>query len=79
MPRFILRYRGSGPMPGADVDAITRAPGLEVIDGSSPRMLLVEARREDVEALLSGRTDWIVAPERTVTLPDPRPKLGPGE
>ena len=51
MGRFILRYRGAGPMPADDVDRIRHWPHLHILDDSSPRMVLVEGPPTDVKEL----------------------------
>ena len=69
-PRFVLRYRGDGPAPAADVAQVQELGGATVVDSSS-RMLLVEA--DDAGALrnLAGTlSDWILAPEQPYPFPD---------
>ena len=77
MPRFILRFRGKGARPIKDVEQIKALPETTVLDDSS-RMLLVEAPAADLRAAVSTLTDWVVAEERMISLPDPRPKLRQG-
>ena len=72
--RFILRYRGDSPTPSGDVARIQALPGLRVLDDSTSRMMLVEGPYADLEALVTNLPDWIMVPEQTVKLPDPRPR-----
>ena len=76
--RFVLRYRGEGPLPPADVAQVAGLAGAAVVD-SSPRMLLVECDPEPLEALVDALADWVMAPEQHVPLPDTRrrPKRPP--
>lgn len=73
MDRFILRYRGSGPRPAETVERIRGLPNVTVLD-DSPRMLLVEGLEGELRSLIESLSDWVMAPERMVPLPDPRPK-----
>ena len=38
-------------------------------------MLLVEAEEGDLNRLLGDLRSWLIVPERTYSIPDPRPKL----
>lgn len=69
--RFILRYRGEGAKPDADVARMSGLAGAVVVD-SSPRMLLVEADAEPLQQLVAELPDWVMAPERTYEVPDTR-------
>jgi hypothetical protein len=77
MGRFILRFTGRGTAPGADLQQIRSAPGVTVLDSSSPRMLLVEAAPRTVKQLAEAMPGWIYTREQTVPLPDPRPIIRP--
>ena len=72
-PRFVLRYRGSGPKPEADVARVSGLPDAVVVD-ASPRMLLVESEAEPLQALIDSLRDWVMAPEQEFALPDTRKK-----
>jgi len=74
MARFIIRFRGTGSIPADDIERIRALPGTDVID-STPRMLLVEAPDEEVKALVESMPEWVLSPEQTVLVPDPRPKV----
>ena len=74
MARFVVRYVGTGPRPAADVERIRTAQELTVIDDSSSRMLLVEASEERLKEVVESMPGWIWSRERTIRLPDPRPK-----
>ena len=73
MDRFILRYRGAGGKPPADVDRIRALPNIRVIDESSSRMLLVEGLEADLHSALQDMPDWVMGKEQIIRLPDPRP------
>ena len=75
MARFILRFRGSGGKPAADVERIRLLPTVTVIDDSMSRMLLVEGPEAELKAVLESMPGWVVSIERMIPLPDPRPKL----
>jgi hypothetical protein len=72
--QFILRYRGQGPTPAADIERIRALNGLSVLD-SSGRMLLVEAPEAELQTLVDTLPDWMLSAERKVAMPDPRQKL----
>lgn len=75
MARFILRYRGQGAKPAADVARVKQCAGVTVLDASMPRMLLVEGAKAKVRELAERLEGWVAAEEQTVRLPDPRPKV----
>jgi hypothetical protein len=72
--RFILRFRGTGPIPGETLERINALPDFDVVDSTS-RMLLVEATDEDAQALIETMPGWALSAEQTVPLPDSRPKV----
>jgi hypothetical protein len=72
--RFILRYTGAGPTPHAHVVYLKSVPGTKVIDASD-KMLLVEGRRRDLESFAHGRGGWVLAPEKTIPVPDTRKRV----
>lgn len=71
--RFVLRYRGEGAKPEADVERVREMAA--VVDESSPRMLLVESRPEPLRTLVDSLADWMMTPEQTYTVPDTRKKV----
>lgn len=73
MGRYILRFTGTGAKPAADVKRIRAAPRVTVIDDSG-RMLLVESTEERVKEVVAAMSGWSWSPERTIRLPDLRPK-----
>jgi hypothetical protein len=75
MPRFILRYRGSGPAHPEDVGKIRALPDTTVLDSSSNRMMLVDAPEQHLRAAVRDMPDWVLIPEQTVPLPDTRKKV----
>lgn len=74
MARFIVRFRGAGSPPAADVSRIRSVPELRVVD-SSARMLLVDAVEHHLRAAIDDMPDWLMAPEQIVPLPDSRKKV----
>lgn len=74
--RFVLRYQGTGPPPGADLARIADLSGAVILD-SSPRMLLVEADADGLGVLAATLADWVMAPEQHLPLPDTRRRAGP--
>lgn len=72
--RFVLRYRGEGAPPEADVAQVHGLPGAQVVD-SSPRMLVVESDADRLGALVDGLSDWVMAPDQSYTVPDTRKKV----
>ena len=73
-PRFVLRYRGDGPAPAADVSRVRGLDDAVVVD-SSTRMLLVESEPEPLRQLLGTLPDWIMAPEQQYGVPDTRKRI----
>ena len=73
MGRYIVRYAGQGLRPSADVQRIRAVPGLTVLDESS-RMMLVEGSEKRLKELMGSLPGWSWSPERTIRLPDHRPK-----
>ena len=71
--RYILRFRGPGATPDEDVRLIRSVRRARVID-QSDRTLLVEAPDGELRKLVSAMSRWVIGDERTVPLPDPRPK-----
>jgi len=71
--RFVLRYRGEGPAPAADVARVAQLPTAVVVD-SSARMLLVESDPGELQDLVDGLPDWVMAPEQSFAVPDTRKK-----
>jgi hypothetical protein len=71
--RYVLRYRGSGPAPPADLDRVRSDPRLRVVD-EAPRMLLVETSDADAKSLRSELEGWLVSEEQIYASIDPRMK-----
>jgi len=74
MSRYILRFRGEGTRPEKDVEFIRSLPETTVLD-DSPRMLLVEAPEDVLRGALQSLPDWVMVEEKSIPLPDPRPKV----
>lgn len=74
MARYVLRYRGRGPRPAADVGRVGALPGVEIVD-DSPRMLLVDGPEKALRAALADLPGWVMSAETAVPLPDVRRRL----
>ncbi len=74
MSKYILRFTGAGKKPRADVKKIRRAP-VEIVDESSPRMVLVDGSPSAVRELEESLQDWAVIAERKIPLPDTREQV----
>lgn len=75
MPRFILRFTGTGAVPADDVERWRSLPNCQIVD-ETPRMLLVEADEQPLRELIKSGQDWRLTPETTaIRVPDPRPKV----
>ena len=70
--RYVLRYRGTGPKPAADVESARRLAGITVVDESAAKMLLVECDEAEAAGLAEALPNWVIAPERTFDVPDTR-------
>ena len=70
--RYILRFRGRGQAPDADVARIERE--VKVVD-RSPRMLLVEASGPRLARLVEALPRWVAAEEQMVPVPATRPRV----
>jgi hypothetical protein len=71
--RFVLRYTGDGPKPDADVAKVSEL--ADVVDASSPRMLLVECEPEPLRNLVDALPGWVMGADRTYEVPDTRKKV----
>lgn len=74
MKRYILRFRGQGVKPAADVEIIRSLPHVIVLD-DTPRMLLVEAPPDELQTAMKSLPNWVMTEERMIPLSDPRPKV----
>ncbi len=75
MNRYILRFRGQGSKPAADVEIIRSLPHTTVLDEESARMMLVEAPADELKTAMRSLPDWVMTEERMLQLPDPRPRI----
>ena len=64
----MLRYRGEGAGPEADVARIQSVPGAVVVDRSD-RMLLVDADPDALRAVMETLPAWVWGPEQGYTVP----------
>ncbi len=71
--RFVLRYTGEGAKPDADVARVIEL--ADVVDSSSPRMLLVECDPEPLRSLVDDLPDWVMGADRAYEVPDTRKKV----
>jgi len=74
MKKFILRFTGNGPKPAADVTHIRECEGVTILN-EAPRMLLVQCTKTRAKQLVEELDKWVMSEERTVELPNPRPKV----
>lgn len=74
MQRYILRYKGTGSKPDKDAERIRALPNASVLNESS-RMMLVAAPETELRGLIESMPDWVISPEQTLKVPDPRPKI----
>ena len=74
--RFVLRYRGEGPKPEADVARVRELPDVDVVD-SSDRMLLVEvaSHSERLRDLVAALPGWVMGADQQYDVPDTRRKV----
>ena len=72
--RFVLRYRGEGPKPDADVAKLEELADAVIVD-SSKRMLVVEATAGPLRDLVDSLPDWVMGPDVTYEVPDTRKKV----
>ena len=73
--RFVLRYRGEGTKPDGDVARVRDLAGAEVVDASSPRMVLVESEPGPLRDLVDGLDDWVMGADQAYAVPDTRKKV----
>ena len=71
----MLRYRGQGPKPDADVARVHELTDAVVLDDSSSRMLRVEAEPAALRDLVEGLPDWVMGPDVSYEVPDTRKKV----
>lgn len=74
MSRFVLRYRGGTEAPEEEIARIRASGSLRVLEESG-KMLLVEAEEGELNRLMSDLPSWLIVPETTYSIPDPRPTL----
>jgi hypothetical protein len=74
MAKYILRFTGSGEKPAADVKSIRKRAGVTILD-EAPRMLLVQCAKPRAKQLVDKLENWVMSEERSVELPNPRPKV----
>jgi len=72
---FVLRYRGDGPKPAADVERIRTLPEATVLDESSARMVRVESDERPLREMVESLDGWVLAPEQVVPVPDTRKRI----
>jgi hypothetical protein len=72
--RFVLRYRGEGPKPEADVAKVAGLADVDVVE-DSPKMLLVEGEHQPLQQVVDGLPDWEIHADRTYEVPDTRKKV----
>ncbi len=70
----MLRYRGEGAKPDADVAKVSELPDVTVVSDST-QMLLVDAEHQPLQNVVDGLPDWEMYPERTYEVPDTRKRI----
>lgn len=73
MARFVLRYRGQGKYPAGTLEKL-HATGASIVEDTG-RMLLVEAPELALKGALVPERDWLVTPEVSYAVPNPRESL----
>jgi hypothetical protein len=61
-----LYYAGIHPPPETHRRKIRAIPGLRVLEEASPKLLLVEAAKDELQKILSELDGWTFAPEQTL-------------
>jgi hypothetical protein len=74
MGRFIIRYSGPCSVPPENIEELLSSNKLSILD-QSPRMYLIQGKKEDVERVAENLPYWTVSPERIYRVPDQGPKL----
>ena len=69
----MLRYRGEGSKPEADVAKVRQL--VDAVVNSSSRMLVVEAEPEPLRELVDGLAEWVMGPDLQYEVPDTRKKI----
>ena len=69
----MLRYRGEGSKPEADVAKVRQL--VDAVVHSSSRMLVVEAEPEPLRELVDGLAEWVMGPDLQYEVPDTRKKI----
>lgn len=72
--RFVLRYRGEGPKPKADIAKLEELADAVIVE-SSTRNLVVEAKPGPLRDLVDSLPDWVMGPDVTYEVPDTRKKV----
>jgi len=70
MSHYVALFRHSDPRQ-EDLDRISNAPGVTIVDHTVTRAMLLEASDEAIAALRDQLGDWLIAEE--VTYPRPGP------
>lgn len=78
MPRYVLLHRG-GPATSEDLDRISSIEGVEVLEQTAGRALLVEAKPAAAKRLRAELTNWIVERELEYRRPEPFSRELPSE
>lgn len=67
--RFVLRFRGEGRAPRADVALLEAQGEVTIIEFAPPRLMLVRATERRLRVVLRRLPKWEMNAERTVRLP----------
>ena len=74
MARFVVRYRGRGERPEQAIQRVRSIKDASVLDDTG-RMMLVDAPEHELRSALGSDADWVIAPEVSYSVPDPRPRI----
>lgn len=73
--RYILRYNGTPQAASEELRQIQSQGDVKIVDGSTPKSVLVEASSSVVASIKNLFSNWLVIPEKRYALPDTRAKI----
>jgi hypothetical protein len=73
---YILKYNGSGQGADKGLQLLRSVTDVKILDESAyPKMLLVNAGNEIINQLKTSLLDWLIMPEKKISLPSTRKRL----
>jgi hypothetical protein len=69
--RFILDYQGIGDKPIEDVERFGSLPGVEIIDDTLPRTLILQGPVDILSKEFRTARNWVVIPRTSYCNPEP--------